>query len=464
LTKRTPMADNKGMAKILVVEDNASMREMLTSIIGEKGFEVENAACVGDALALLKKSDFALIVSDLQLPDMDGLSFFKKIKHLQIPFIILTAFGSIEKAVEAIKEGAFDFIAKPVDPDYLLLMINKALDATQILRENLVLREVLQTEMGKTVIIGSSREILKEAEKVRQVAQTSTTVLLRGESGTGKELFARALHALSPRKGHPFITINSASIPDNLLENELFGHEKGSYTGAYLRQLGKLELAQGGTFFFDEIGDFPYSLQGKILRVLEEKSISRLGSGKDIRLDIRFIFATNQDLEKAIVEKRFRQDLYFRITSFPIQLPPLRERKADILMLGDYFAKKISLEIRKYEITLSQPAREKLLAYNWPGNVRELQNTIERAIIICSGREISAAEIILPEKAFAIHDQFNLNGNLKAVGSRAQKIAEKMKIRQVLDETAFNRSRAAEILEISYKTLLEKIKEYDLCQ
>lgn len=458
------MADNVGMAKILVVEDNASMREMLTSIIAEKGFETENAACVGDALALLKKNEFALIVSDLQLPDMDGLSFYKKIKHLQIPFIILTAYGSIEKAVEAIKEGAFDFIAKPVDPDYLLLMINKALAATQILRENLVLREVLQSEMGKTIIIGSSREILKEAEKIRQVAKTSTTVLLRGESGTGKELFARALHALSPRKDQPFITINSASIPDNLLENELFGHEKGSYTGAYLRQLGKLELAQGGTFFFDEIGDFPYALQGKILRVLEEKSISRLGSSKDIRLDIRFIFATNQDLEKAIAEKRFRQDLYFRITSFPILLPPLRERKADILLLGEYFVKKISLEIKKCTITLSLPAREKLLAYNWPGNVRELQNTIERAVIICSGREISAVEIILPDKAFPIHDQFNLNGNLKAVGSRAQKLAEKMKISQVLAETAFNRSRAAEILEISYKTLLEKIKEYDLSE
>jgi DNA-binding NtrC family response regulator len=462
LTRRPPLADNVAMVKILVVEDNASMREMLTSIIGEKGFEVENAACVGDALARLKKSDFALIVSDLQLPDMDGLSFYKKIKHLQIPFIILTAFGSIEKAVEAIKEGAFDFIAKPVDPDYLLLMIHKALAATQILRENLVLREVLQTEMGKTVIIGSSREILKEAEKIRQVAQTGTTVLLRGESGTGKELFARALHALSPRKDRPFITVNSASIPDALLENELFGHEKGSYTGAYLRQMGKLELAQGGTFFFDEIGDFPYPLQGKILRVLEEKSISRLGSGKDIRLDIRFIFATNQDLEQAIAEKRFRQDLYFRITSFPIQLPPLRERKADIRLLGEYFAKKFSLEIRKGAIALSRPALEKLQAYNWPGNVREFQNTIERAVIICAGREISAAEIILPDKVFPVNEHFNLNGNLKAVSARAQKLAEKAKISQVLAETAFNRSRAAEILEISYKTLLQKIKEYDL--
>jgi len=458
------MADNGAMVKILVVEDNASMREMLTSIIAEKGYAVDAAADVSAGLALLKKNEYAVILSDLQLPGLDGLAFLRKVRDLQLPFIILTAYGSIEKAVEAIKEGAYDFIAKPVDPDYLLLMIEKALATTHIARENLVLREVLQSEMGRTVIIGSSREILQEAEKVRQVAQASTTVLLRGESGTGKELFARAIHALSPRRERPFITINSASIPDNLLENELFGHEKGSYTGAHMRQIGKLELAQGGTFFFDEIGDFPLHLQGKILRLLEEKSITRLGSGKVIPLDVRFIFATNQDLEKAAAEKRFRQDLYFRITSFPIELPPLRERRGDILLLGEHFAKKLSLDIRKREFGLSEPAREKLLAYNWPGNVRELQNTIERAVIIGRGPLILPEEIILPAKAFPVGESFSLNGSLKAVGSRAQKLAEKLKIAQVLAETGFNRSRAARILEISYKTLLDKVKEYGLAE
>jgi DNA-binding NtrC family response regulator len=452
------------MVKILVVEDNTSMREMLASIITEKGYAVDTAADVASGLALLKKNDYAMIVSDLQLPDLDGLSFLKKVRDLQLPFIILTAYGSIEKAVEAIKEGAYDFIAKPVDPDYLLLMIDKALAATHIARENLVLREVLQSQMGRTVIIGSSRELLHEAEKVRQVAQTQSTVLLRGESGSGKELFARAIHALSPRRDRPFITINSASIPDNLLENELFGHEKGSYTGAHMRQVGKLELAQGGTFFFDEIGDFPLHLQGKILRVLEEKSITRLGSGKPIQLDIRFVFATNQDLEKAAAEKRFRQDLYFRITSFPIELPPLRDRREDILLLGDHFVRKLSLEIRKREFSLSAPAREKLLAYQWPGNVRELQNTIERAVIIGVGPVIQAEEIILPGRAFPVQDSLSLNGNLKAVAARAQKLAEKLKITQVLSETQFNRTRAAAILEVSYKTLLDKIKEYGLAQ
>jgi len=464
LTKLAGMADNGAMVKILVVEDNASMREMLASIIAEKGYAVDAAADVSSAMSLLKRNDYAMIVSDLQLPDMDGLSFLKKVRDLQLPFIILTAYGSIEKAVEAIKEGAYDFIAKPVDPEYLLLMIDKALATTHIARENLVLREVLQSEMGKTVIIGSSREILHEAEKVRQVAQTQTTVLLRGESGTGKELFARAIHALSPRRERPFITINSASIPDNLLENELFGHEKGSYTGAHMRQIGKLELAQGGTFFFDEIGDFPLHLQGKILRVLEEKSVTRLGGGKAVPLDIRFIFATNQDLEKAAAEKRFRQDLYFRITSFPIELPALRDRPDDILLLGEYFVKKLSLEIKKNEFSLSDAARKKLLAYNWPGNVRELQNTIERAVIIGRGPVLQPEEIILPGRSFPVQDSLNLNGNLKAVSSRAQKLAEKLKIGQVLAETSFNRSRAAKILEISYKTLLDKIKEYGLVE
>jgi len=452
------------MIKILLVEDNAAMREMLASIIAEKGYAVDAVADVASGLALLKKNDYAVIVSDLQLPDMDGLGFLKKTRDLQLPFLILTAYGSIEKAVEAIKEGAYDFIAKPVDPDYLLLMIEKALAATHIARENLVLREVLRSETGRTAIIGSSRELLQEAEKVRQVAQTPATVLLRGESGTGKELFARAVHALSPRRDRPFITINSASIPDNLLENELFGHEKGSYTGAHMRQVGKLELAQGGTFFFDEIGDFPLQLQGKILRVLEEKSITRLGGARAIALDIRFIFATNQDLERAVAEKRFRQDLYFRITSFPIVLPPLRERRDDILLLADHFARKLSLEVRKREFSLAPAARKKLLAYPWPGNVRELQNTIERAVIIGAGPVIRPEEIILPGRPFPVSEGMNLNGGLKEVGARARALAEKQKIAQVLGETGFNRTQAAEILQVSYKTLLDKIKEYGLAE
>jgi DNA-binding NtrC family response regulator len=452
------------MNKILVVEDNKAMREMLENILQEKGYEVKSAGDVSSAMLLLKSEYFHLIISDLQLPDVDGIAFLKKIKHYNIPFIILTAFGSIELAVEAIKEGAFDFASKPVDPDYLFLIVEKALESTRILRENIIFKEIYASQVEKSVIIGKSGAILREADKLKQVAGTDTPVLLLGESGTGKELFARAIHNLSHRHDHPFIAINSASIPENLLENELFGHEKGSYTDAHLRQIGKLELAQGGTFFLDEIGDLPPNLQGKILRVIEEKRVSRIGSHQEIDLDLRFIFATNIHLDGAVADGRFRQDLYFRINVFPLRLPPLRERKEDIILLAEYFIKKFSLEMNKGEISLSDRAKEKLLRYQWPGNIRELLNTIERAIILCQGSAIDENDIVLPEKPFPLEENFNFNGPLKKVTSRAVREIERIKILRSLKEVGFNKTRAAEALEVSYKTLLDKIKEYGISE
>jgi DNA-binding NtrC family response regulator len=451
-----------GMNKLLVVEDNKSMQEMLASILSEKGYIVKTADEVSEALLLLKKENFQLIISDLQLPDVNGIEFLKRIKHLNIPFILLTAYGSIEVAVEAMKQGAFDFVSKPVDPEYLFLLVDKALESTRILRENIILKEAYTSEMEKSVIIGSSPAILREAEKLKQVAGMDTPVLLLGESGTGKELFARAIHNLSIRKDKPFIAINSASIPGNLLENELFGHEKGSYTDAHVRQIGKLELSQGGTFFLDEIGDLPLNLQGKILRVIEEKKVSRIGSNQEIDLEIRFIFATNVNLEKAVTEQRFRKDLYFRINVFPLQLPPLREREIDIILLAEYFVKKFSLEMRKEGISLSAKAKDKLQHYRWPGNIRELLNTIERALIICKGKEVTENDIILPEKPFSMEENFNFSGNLKQVTHRATRLVEKIKIKETLKEAGFNKTRAAEMLEVSYKTLLDKIKEYGI--
>jgi DNA-binding NtrC family response regulator len=444
------------------VEDNRSLQEMLASILAERGYTVKTADDVSDAMMLLKKENFHVIISDLQMPGINGIEFLKKIKHLSIPFILLTAFGSIELAVDAMKEGAFDFVSKPVDPDYLFLLIDKALESTRILRENIVFKEVYAPKPEKSLIIGDSTAILKEAERLKQVAGTETPVLLLGESGTGKELFARAIHNLSDKREKPFIAINSASIPGNLLENELFGHEKGSYTDAYVRQIGKLELAQGGTFFLDEIGDLPFSLQGKILRVIEEKKINRIGSNQEIDLDIRFIFATNVNLEKAVTESRFRKDLYFRINVFPIKLPPLREREGDIILLAEYFIKKFSIEMKKEGVTLSDTAKEKLKAYHWPGNIRELLNTIERAMILCNGSEISQQEIILPERPFSLVEDFSFSGNLKQVNTRAVRMVEKIKIQSTLNDVGFNKSRAAELLEVSYKTLLDKIKEYGI--
>lgn len=450
------------MNKLLVVEDNKAMREMLANILGEQGYSVKTADDVSDALMLLKKENFHVIISDLQMPGISGIEFLKKIKHLGIPFILLTAFGSIELAVEAMKEGAFDFASKPVDPDYLFLIVKKALESTRILRENIVFKEIYASELEKSMIIGKSPAILKEAEKLKQVAGTGAPVLLLGESGTGKELFARAIHNLSERKEKPFVAINSASIPANLLENELFGHEKGSYTDAYVRQIGKLELSQGGTFFLDEIGDLPYSLQGKILRVIEEKKISRIGSNQEIDLDIRFIFATNVNLEQAVSDQKFRKDLYFRINVFPIQLPPLRDRAGDVQLLAEYFVKKFSIGMKKEGVSLSEAALKKMQKYQWPGNIRELLNTIERALILCKGGVISETDIILPEKPFSLSEDFSFNGSLKQVAARAVKMVEKIKIDNTLKETGFNKTKAAELLEVSYKSLLDKIKEYDI--
>lgn len=450
------------MNKLLVVEDNKAMREMLANILEEEGYSVKTAEDVSDALMLLKKENFHVIISDLQMPGISGIEFLKKIKHLGIPFILLTAFGSIELAVQAMKEGAFDFASKPVDPDYLFLIVKKALESTRILRENIVFREIYASELEKSIIIGKSPAILKEAEKLKQVACTDAPVLLLGESGTGKELFARAIHNLSDRKDKPFVAINSASIPANLLENELFGHEKGSYTDAYVRQIGKLELSQGGTFFLDEIGDLPYSLQGKILRVIEEKKISRIGSNQEIDLDIRFIFATNVNLEEAVTTQKFRKDLYFRINVFPIQLPPLRERTGDIQLLAEYFVKKFSIGMKKDGAVLTEQALSKLQNYGWPGNIRELLNTIERALILCKGGVITETDIILPEKPFSFAENFSFNGSLKQVAARAIKIVEKIKIENTLKEAGFNKTKAAEILEVSYKSLLDKIKEYGI--
>ncbi len=449
-----------GMYRVLVVEDNRSMREMLETVLTEQGYEVTTAEDASAALLHLKRASFAVMVSDLQMKGMDGLELLKKTRPMGIPCIILTAYGSIEKAVEAIKSGAFDFVAKPVDPEYLNLIITKALESTRILRENIVFRQAAATASRSDVIIGQSRAILAEAEKLKQVAPADTPVLLLGESGTGKELFARTIHRLSPRREHPFVAINAAAIPERLLENELFGHEKGSYTDAYSQQVGKLELVQGGTFFMDEIGDLPLHLQGKLLRVIEEKTIHRLGSNREIRLNLRFVFATNKDLEIETRNGRFRKDLFYRIHVFPIRIPPLREREEDVSVLAEYFVSRFCREMNKRELLLAPEAMTRLRQYAWPGNVRELQNTIERAVILSRGPRIESTDIILPDRGPAIADDFNMDGELKQVTARAVRLVERTRIRMELDRTGFNRRLAATRLGISYKTLLEKIREY----
>ncbi len=450
-------------AKILIIEDNRSMREMLENILRENSYLVESSATAAEGLQLIQSRYYDVILSDFQLPDTDALTVLKRSDSNRTPFIIMTAYGTVERAVEAMKLGAFDFLIKPVDPNHLFLLIENALKQNRLRHEHRVFQELMQEQMAETPIIGKNLDFLRETQKVTQVAGTDTPVLVLGESGTGKELIARSVHLLSPRREAPFIALNSAAIPETLLENELFGHEPGAFTDAARRQTGKLELAQGGTFFLDEIGDLSLSLQGKLLRVIEERKITRIGGQKEIPLDLRFVFATNCRLEDAVRSGRFRHDLYYRINIFPITLPPLRERPEDILLLADYFVERIARQLKRGVMKLSEKAHKKLRNYPWPGNIRELQNTIERAVILCEENELAPHHVMLPQRPLLdTEPTFSLDGDLKSVCKRAADFAARSKIAAVLDETMGNKSEAARRLGVNYKGLLEKIRLYGL--
>ncbi|HLF86369.1 MAG TPA: sigma-54 dependent transcriptional regulator, partial [Nitrospiria bacterium] len=373
-------------------------------------------------------------------------------------------YGTIETAVKAVKEGAYDFLTKPFEPDHLLLLIDKALEKERLVTENLILKEVLSRHIGFPKIIGKSAKLMEVVEKVQKVAAGNTTVLLQGESGTGKELFARAIHYLSQRKDGPFVAINCAAIPRELIESELFGHEKGAFTGAVGKKLGKFELADKGTIFLDEIGDMDPSLQVKLLRVLEEDGFMRVGGTLKVKVDVRVISASNKDLLDAIANQRFREDLYYRISVFPVMIPPLRERREDIPMLVEYFISYFCKEMKKGLKTLSQGATDLLMNHVWTGNVRELQNCIERAVILSDGNEIDPDHlgIKLKELECTPASELPMEGTLQEVSSAATRRAETMLIKKVLKKTSGNKTRAAEILQVSYKTLLTKIKDYSI--
>ncbi len=440
------------MIKVLVVEDKENYLSLIVEGLKTFGFEVDGVRTGKEAMLKIRKKRYSCIVSDLFLPDVSGMEVLKEAKkfYSTIPFIIITAFSTVERAVSAIKEGAYDFIAKPFDIEHLAHKIELAVKEEEIVRENIALKEEIKDE-----IIGKNPLFLNALEKLKKVAQTDSTVLLLGESGTGKELFARKLHRESKRKDSPFVSINCSAIPEKLLETELFGYEKGAFTGAYKRKIGKLELAHGGTFFMDEIGELSPELQPKILRVIEEKRFERVGGTESIEVDVRFVFATNKDLKKEVQESRFREDLYFRISVFPIEIPPLRERKDDIPLLVNYFIKTISQRIGKRIKGIEESAMKYLLSYDWYGNVRELQNTIERAIIVEEGEYIKKESIFLEKEEREFPD---LKGKLKDVIRRV----EEYKIREALQLFSGDKFKASEYLGISYNSLLEKIKKYGI--
>jgi DNA-binding NtrC family response regulator len=456
---------------VLLVEDKDSLRAMLRHALEAQGHTVLEARDEAEAVQALRQLRPAVVLSDLRLPAGDGFGVLRAAKELdpELPVIVMTAYGSIQDAVTAMKEGAMDFLAKPVDPDHLLLMVERAIAQRRMLTEYILLKEEMALRRGAPRIIGDDPKLKQVIQQLHRAAGTDATVLLEGESGTGKELFARSLHALSPRADGPFVAINCAAIPDTLLETELFGHEKGAFTGAAQRKPGRFELAHRGTLFLDEIGDLPLGLQAKILRALEERRFERVGGTQSLHVDVRVVAATNRHLKQAVAARQFREDLYFRLSVFPIGIPPLRERAEDIAILATHFVEKFCRDMNKKPLSLSLSALDELRAYAWPGNVRELQNCIERAVILSESDAIQPRHLNLSFRAASLApppaspwEQIDLTGTLSDVLRRVTAEVEKRKIEQAIRDSGNNKQRAADILQVSYKTLLQKLRDYGI--
>jgi DNA-binding NtrC family response regulator len=455
------------MPEILIVEDKESLRRVLRLTLENEGYTVMEAADARIAAQILATDTFRLVLTDLKMPNGSGLDVLRaaRASDKDTPVVVMTAYGSIDEAVQAMKEGAHDFLQKPVDSNYLLLLVKRILEESRIRTENILLREEWSRRYGFPRIIGESEPMKRAVAETQRVAQTDATVLLLGESGTGKELFALATHHLSPRRTKPFVAVNCAAIPETLIENELFGHEKGAFTGASERRPGKFELAQGGTIFLDEIGELPLAVQGKLLRAIEEKTIDRIGGRAPVSVDVRIVAATNRNLQSAAASGEFRQDLYFRLAVFPIYIPALRERGEDVVLLARHFAAQFGKELRKREAHLTDQAINQLKKHPWPGNVRELENAIERACILADSTEIDTTDLGIqsatsstPERV----EEIDLTGSLSEATDKAVRFVETRKISEALIEQQGNKSRTADVLGISYRTLLTKIKEYGL--
>ncbi len=427
------------MAKgcILVVEDRDSLRRMLELALRQEGYEVVAAADGAAALARLAERSFALVLTDLKLPDLSGIEVLAASRQAQprVPVVVLTGYGTVGTAVEAMKLGAFDFLEKPLEIDDLTRLIERAIGEPD--------EAPLFRVAGAPPIVGAHPRLRAAIRLLQRVGPTESTVLLTGESGTGKELFARAIHSLSPRRGGPCVALNCAAIPEALIENELFGHEKGAFTGADRRQAGRFEAAAGGTLFLDEIGELPLAVQGKVLRALEERTFERVGGGRTQRADVRLVAATNRDLAGMVDDGEFRTDLFFRLNVFPIELPPLRERASDIPLLARHLLAEIARRHHAEPPRLEEEAAGLLAAEPWPGNVRELANVLERAVILAEGPALRAADL-----RPLLHP-------LASPGDRER-------IRQALVTADGDKREAAESLGISYRALLRKIKEHDL--
>lgn len=440
---------------------------MLKLALESQGHHVIEARDEPEAVAALQNSQPSLVLSDLRLPKGDGMGVLRAVKDLdaELPVIVMTAHGSIQDAVDAMKQGALDFLAKPVDPDHLQLLVSRTLEQQRLLNDYRLLKEEAAARRGGQNIIGDAASLRQVLTTIDRAAGTDTTVLLEGESGTGKELCARALHNGSTRANGPFVAINCAAIPENLLEAELFGYERGAFTGATQRKIGKFEMAQRGTIFLDEIGEMPLALQAKILRAIETRKIERLGGNSSISVDVRIVAATNRMLRQAVQARQFREDLFFRLSVFPVTIPPLRERKEDIPKLAHHFLERVARDVNK-KVSLSPEALSLLVSYTWPGNVRELQNAIERAVILADGEKIMPRHFNLSSPltgaAADPWDFLDWSGTLGDVIARFSSEAEKRKIQLALKQAGGDKGRAADLLQVNFKALTAKVKQYGL--
>lgn len=445
--------------KILVVDDEMLVRNFLTETLRRKKLDVSTAENGQKALALLKDHNYDMVITDMKLPDITGIEILRKIKELSpnTIVIIITAFGSIENAVEAMRLGAFNYLIKPFSPDTIEAVIEKAQEHNSLIEENTYLRQQLSPRSHEGIIAESPamKQILND---VLNIANSNTSVFIHGESGTGKEVIAHAIHHHSQRAHRPFIKVNCAAVPESLIESEFFGHEKGAFTGANARRLGRFELAHHGTLLLDEITETPQSLQAKLLRVTQEQEFERVGGSKPVTVDVRLISTSNRDMKEAIAEKKLREDLYYRLNVIPIHLPPLRDRKEDIIPLANHFLEKIAKENHREVKVLTAAAEKKLLAYRWPGNIRELANVIERAVVMDKNREVKPEHLLIESLSGEtdVAESFTL-----PVGMSLQDLEKKLII-ETLQAQCNNRTKTAEVLGITPRALRNKIVEYEL--
>ncbi len=439
--------------RILIVDDEAAMRESLKDWLMEDGYEVNSAESGETALKMAAERNWDIVLLDLKMPGMDGIETLEKIKEINpdTEVLMMTAYATVDTAVQAMKEGAFDYLVKPFDPDEVEIQIKKIVKHKDLVVQNILLRKKLEEKYHYDEIIGKSDAMQEVFELIDRVAPTDSTVLITGESGTGKELIAQAIHGNSTRCYMPFIAVSCGALPETLLESELFGYEKGAFSGAEHRKRGRFEMADNGTLFLDEIGDISLKTQVDLLRVLQQKEFSRLGSEEVIRVDVRILAATNRDLKKAIREKRYREDLFYRLNVIAIHVPPLRQRKEDIPLLVSAFIEKYCLEMNREEAKIAPSALKLLMDYDWPGNVRELENIIERALVIGQGQKIEADDLPFSRRDVA-----------PAELPRSLKKMEKVHIGRILKETNWNISKAARELDIDRQTLYNKIDKYGI--